>query len=232
MRHRLAASILAVLTVVSVAACGDDEEPPAVAPPPVTTAPAPAPSGPAPSVSADGGTAPAPPASSDRPEIATNPDGTVNSGGPRPATSESSINAGGLGPYQIGVSQEDLAEDRLIGKVTASTSKNCPGYAGAKGLKRYGTPTLTFYRGRLLRLTVTGDGVATDQGVKIGASMGEVRRKHPGGKALADWTGKNAWFATVGDYGLLLEMQNDRVDAIQAGMAEPMQFKHTDNQGC
>jgi hypothetical protein len=228
----LAVSILAVLTVVSLAACGDDEEPPAAVPPPVTAAPVPVPSGAAPSVRVESGTATVPPAAASKPEIVTNPDGTVNSGGPRPATSPSSINAGGLGPYRIGVSQEDLAEDRLIGKVTASTSKNCPGYAGAKGLKRYGTPTLTFYRGRLLRLTVTGAGVATDKGVKVGASMGDVKRKHPGGKALADWTGKNAWFATVGDYGLLFGMKNDRVDAIQAGMAEPMQFKHTDNQGC
>jgi hypothetical protein len=130
------------------------------------------------------------------------------------------------------VSSEDLLEDRLIGKVTASTSDNCPGYAGAKGVKRYGTPTLTFFKGRLLRLTVTGDGVATDRGVKVGTSMADARKKHPTGKALADWTGRNAWFTTVGDYGLLFDPEDDRVAAIQAGMAEPMQFKHTDNQGC
>jgi hypothetical protein len=214
-----------------LAACGDDEEPTVAAtlPQPLTSASAPSPAA---SLRTHSGSATAPPASIDRPEIVTNPDGTVNSGGPRPATSDGAITAGGLGPYKIGVSSEDLIEARLIGKVTPSTSGNCRGYAGAKGLKRYGTPTLTFFQGRLLRLTVTGEEVATDQGVKVGTSMRDARRKHPNGKPLADWTGKNAWFATVGDYGLLFDSRNDRVAAIQAGMAEPMQFKHTDNQGC
>jgi hypothetical protein len=180
----------------------------------------------------ESGAATASPVPADRPEIVTNPDGTVNSGGPRPATSDDAITAGGLGPYKIGVNQEDLVEARLIGKVTASRSENCPGYAGAKGLDRYGSPVLTFYRGRLLRLTVAGDGVKTDQGVAVGTSMKEVQRRYPRGKALSDWTGRNAWFATTGDYGLLFPMNDNRVASIQAGMAEPMQFKHTDNQGC
>jgi hypothetical protein len=218
---------MAGFLAAGLAACGDDEEPPVAAKVPQTSAPAPAGS-----LRTHSGSATAPPASISRPDIVTNPDGTVNSGGPRPATSETAITAGGLGPYRIGVSAEDLLEDRVVGKVTASTSANCPGYAGAKGLKRYGTPTLTFFRGRLLRLTVTGDGVGTDRGVKVGTSMADARKKYPAGKALADWTGKNAWFATVGDYGLLFDTRDDRVAAIQAGMAEPMQFKHTDNQGC
>lgn len=226
MSHRLAASILAVVTVVSLAGCGDDEEPPA--PAPAASEPAPAPS----ALPTGSGSATAPPVATHRPEIVTNPDGTVNSAGPRPATSDDAVTAGGLGPYKIGVNQADLAEAKLIGKVTPSRSENCPGYAGAKGLKRYGSPVLTFYRDRLLRLTVTAEGVKTDQGVTVGTPMSEVQRRYPDGKPLADWTGRNAWFATIGSYGLLLTTENDRVASIQAGMAGPMQFKHTDNQGC
>jgi hypothetical protein len=35
-----------------------------------------------------------------------------------------------------------------------------------------------------------------------------------------------------GDYALLFPVTNDKVALVQAGMAEPLQFKYTDNQGC
>lgn len=231
MGHRFAVSIIAALTVVSVAACGsDDEDPPA--PPPAaaasaTSAPVAPSAGPGSAAGPQDGTT-----ATGKPEIVTNPDGTINSGGPRPATSDRAVTAGGFGPYKIGVSQDDLRSAGLIGKVTASKSENCPGYAGAKGIGKYRSPSLLFFQGRLLRLTVTGGGVETDKGVKIGSRMADVQGAYPGGKQLDDWTGKRAWFATVGDYGLLFLLTDGKVSSIQSGMAEPMQYKYTDDQGC
>jgi hypothetical protein len=79
---------------------------------------------------------------------------------------------------------------------------------------------------------VTSADVATDKGVKVGTSLANVKAQYPGGKQLDDWTGTSAWFATVGDFALLFPTRNGKVAAIQAGMAEPLQYKYTDNQGC
>ena len=222
MRLRCIVVLAAVAALVT--ACGDD--------PDDTATPAPAPAG---SSAAAGPSAAAPiiePDGTGKPEIATNPDGTINSGGPRPGTSESVLTAGGFGPYKIGVSQKDLASGDLIGKVTAIRSGNCAGYGTAKGIGRYHSPELVFFKGRLLRLTVSAADLATDKGVKVGAPMSDVRSRYPAGKQIDDWTGRGAWLAPVGDYGLLFDMRDAKVAAIQAGMTEPMQFKYTDDQGC
>jgi hypothetical protein len=221
---RLRPIVVLVAAAVLLTACSDD--------PDDTAAPAPAPAG---SAAAAGPSADAQitdPGGTGKPEIATNPDGTINSGGPRPGTSESVVTAGGFGPYKIGVSQKDLESGGLVGKVSAVKSGNCPGYGTAKGISRYHSPALVFFKGRLLRLTVATDDVATDKGVKVGTTMGDVRAKYPAGKQIDDWTGRGAWLATIGDYGLLFDMRDDKVAGIQAGMTEPMQFKYTDNQGC
>jgi hypothetical protein len=222
-RHR---SAVLILTLLALSACGDSDEDPA--PPPAAAASAPAsaaPAGPASAPSAQG-------TATGKPEIVTNPDGTINSGGPRPATSDTELTAGGFGPYKIGVARKELESAKLVSKVTAIRSENCVGYATAKGLAKYGTPTLTFYDGRLLRLTVTSGKVRTDQGVTIGTTMSDVQKRYPAGKQIDDFTGRGAWLATVGDFGLLFDMRDSKVAALQAGMTEPMQFKYTDNQGC
>jgi hypothetical protein len=216
--------VVLVAAAVLLTACSDD--------PDDTAAPAPAPAG---STAAADPSAAAPiiePGGSGKPEIATNPDGTINSGGPRPGTSESVVTAGGFGPYKIGVAQKDLESGDLIGKVDTVKSGNCAGYGTAKGIGRYHSPALVFFKGRLLRLTVSAAGVATDKGVKIGTAMSDVQGKYPDGKQIDDWTGRGAWLAPVGDYGLLFDMRDAKVAGIQAGMTEPMQFKYTDDQGC
>jgi hypothetical protein len=165
-------------------------------------------------------------------EIAKNPDGTVNSASAKPVTAESTMSAGGLGPYKIGATLKDLQADGLVGKTEKLRADNCPDYLGAKGKAKYHSPQLVFFDGRLLRLTVSGDGVTTSRGVKIGSKVATVRSKYADGKQIDDWTGRPAWLSTIGDYGLLFELTGDKVSGLQAGMAEPMQFKYTDNQGC
>lgn len=233
-RHR---SAVLILILLALTACSDPDED---APPPIAavSAPAAGPSAPAGSPEAGSPAAPAPASptrtatATGRPEIVTNPDGTINSGGPRPPTSDAALTAGGFGPYKIGVTQRELAAANLLGKVTTVKSGNCVGYATAKGVAKYRAPQLTFYDGRLLRLTVTSAKVRTDKGVTVGTAMGEVRKQYPDGKQIDDWTGRGAWLATVGDFGLLFDLRDDRVAALQAGMTGPMQFKYTDNQGC
>ncbi len=223
------------LGLLALTACSDPDTDPGAAavppPPPSAAAPVPAPDGSDP-VAAVPSATPAAGTATGKPEIATNPDGTVNSGGARPATSESELTAGGLGPYKIGVAQKDLTAAGLVGKVTAVESANCAKYATAKGLAKYRAPLLTFYDGRLLRINLTSGKVRTDKGVTIGTPMAEVKKRYPAGKQIDDWSGRGSWLATVGDFGLLFDVRDDRVAALQAGMTEPMQFKYTDNQGC
>jgi hypothetical protein len=225
MRHR---SAVLIFTLLALSACSDSGDEPA-APPPPAAAGSPAPA--VPSAAPPASPAAATTVPSGRPEIVTNPDGTVNSGGPRPATSDSQLTAGGIGPYKIGVARKDLESAKLVGKVTSIRSENCAGYATAKGLARYKSPALMFFEGRLLRLTVTAD-VQTDKGVRIGTTMAKVKASYPDGKQIDDFTGRGSWLATVGDFGLLFDMRDGKVAAMQAGMTEPMQFKYTDNQGC
>jgi len=222
MRHPRVVLIAVALMVLGVAACSHDKK----------DIPAASASDAGTSANTGAGAAPTTePTIKGTPEITKNPDGTFNRGG-RPATLAAAVTAGGFGPYKIGVSQDDLASAGLIGKVSTARSANCPGYATATGLSNYHSPALVFYRGRLLHLTVTSADVATDKGVKVGTSLANVKGQYPGGKQLDDWTGTSAWFATVGDFALLFPTRNGKVSAIQAGMAEPLQYKYTDNQGC
>jgi hypothetical protein len=166
------------------------------------------------------------------PEIAKNPDGTVNSAKPKPVTAESTMSAGGLGPYKIGATLKELQAADLVGKTSPLRADNCPDYVGAKGKAKYHSPELVFFDGRLLRMAVTADGITTSRGVKIGGKMATVKQKYPDGKQIDDSVGKAAWLSSIGDYGLLFESKGDKVSSLQAGMTEPMQFKYTDNQGC
>jgi hypothetical protein len=165
-------------------------------------------------------------------EIAENPDGTVNTAKVKPVTAESTISAGGLGPYKIGATLRQLQADGLVGKTAKLRADNCLNHLSAKGEAKYHSPELVFFDGRLLRMTVSGSKVTTSRGLEGGSKMAAVQAKYPEGKRIDDWTGKPAWLSTIGDYGLLFVFSGDKVATVQAGMAEPMQFKYTDNQGC
>ena len=223
-RVRGAAVFMTVLTVATMAACTKDKRPsewgdgtpqqsaaapaPSVAPKPV----------PIPEKTTTG-----------KPEITKNPDGTVNDVRKRPVTSDTGLSAGGLGPYQVGAQLTKLKSDGLVKN---AKSLDCKDYVGAAGTAKFHAPKLVFYRGKLLRMTIADGKVATARGIKLGSTMTAVQAKYPDGKQIDDWTGRGAWVATIGDYGLLFDMKDQKVSGIQAGMAEPMQFKYTDNQGC
>ncbi|GAB1643390.1 hypothetical protein [Krasilnikovia sp. MM14-A1259] len=222
MRHRRPTVLaVAALALLAVAACSHDAPKPA----PAVTASAPPEAGvgtPEPTPPDATGTA--------KPAFSKNPDGTANrSGAPQPTTEDSTISAGGLGPYKIGVPEETLKSAGLLTR--PPTAKSCTGYSGAIGLAKYHSPTLVFFKGRLLYLGVSA-GVTTAQGPKIGTAVADVKRGYPRGKQLDDWSGASAWLVPTGDYALLFTMKDDKVALVQAGMAEPLQFRFTDRQGC
>ena len=228
MRHRRVVLAVAAMTLVGVTACSHDKKDDAPAPgAPVVAATAGDPVASAPA-------GPTSPASGPKvkPAFTKNPDGTINSAGPRPVTSGTTLSAGGFGPYKIGASQADLKAAGLLGKVSKAREDNCADYTVSKGLSKYHSPALSFYNGRLLHLTVSSSAIKTDKGVKVGTTLANVKGQYPSGKQLTDFSGAGAWFATNGAYALLFGIGDDKVKIIQAGMAEPIQFKYTDDQGC
>ena len=228
MRHRRVVLAVTALMLIGVTACSHDKKDDAAAPG-------------APTAGATAGDPAATPVAGptttgadakSKPAFTKNPDGTINSAGPRPAASGTTLTAGGFGPYKIGVSQADLRAAGLLGKVSKARQDNCKDYTEAKGLSKYHSPALSFYNGRLLHLSVSSSAIKTDKGVKVGTTLANVKGQYPSGKQLTDYSGAGAWFATNGAYALLFGIGNDKVKTIQAGMAEPIQFKYTDDQGC
>jgi hypothetical protein len=227
MRHRRVVLAVAALTLIGVTACSHDKKD-AAAP----GAPAAGASAGDPAASPLAGTSTTGSNAKGKPAFTKNPDGTINSAGPRPAASGTTLNAGGFGPYKIGVSQADLKAAGLLGKVSKAREDNCADYTVAKGLSKYHSPALSFYNGRLLHLTVSSAAIKTDKGVNVGTTLANVKGQYPSGKQLTDFSGAGAWFASEGAYALLFGIGDSKVKSIQAGMAEPIQFKYTDDQGC
>ena len=237
MRHRPVLLTVVAFTLISLAGCGDD-------------APDDQAAGPAPSVAVTGAsevpiapsatvTTAAPSASA---TVTADADGSTElgtvtkPGAPkststgRPATSATVLTASGLGPYKVGSSQKDLKAAGLLGKIDSSAG--CPDFAVVKGLSKYQTPTLVFFQGKLQYTSVTSTKVATDKGAAVGMPSADVPVRHPEGKQLDDFYGATAWFAPSGKNALLFRIEDGKVESIEAGLAEPLQFRFTDGEGC
>jgi hypothetical protein len=148
----------------------------------------------------------------------------------KPGTSATTLTATGLGPYQVAVKRTALASAGVLGKV--DTSKGCTDFVVAKGTSKYHAPTLVFYQGKLQYTSVTSTAVATGKGARVGTSYADVKNRHADGKELTDWLGAPAWFVTSGSNALLFRLKNGKVHTIEAGVAEPLQFRYTDGEGC
>jgi hypothetical protein len=233
MRHHRVLSGAAVLAVLFVAGCGSDAKEDAAAPPvgapssvaapsEVVTS-APAPSG-APAASATPAGGPAPTAGSNKPPGKPGRVGSITNP-VRPV-----VSAEGVGPYQVAVTNGELKSAGLLG--TVETSKGCPDFVVAKGLASYHTPVLVFFKGKLQYVSVTSSSLPTDQGAAVGMSLADVKKKHPAGKQLSDWNGGIGWFAQTESDALLFRFKNSKVETIEAGLAETLQFRFTDGEGC
>jgi hypothetical protein len=232
MRHRRVLTSIAVLSLLFAAGCSSDDDPAA----------APAPAGAAPTT-ADAGSSdnpiPGAPADAGGPTAAPTTDGTAaptDKPGQSTATAKpgfapgAQLNASGLGPYQVASPRKDLEAAGLLGKVESSAG--CPDFVVAKGLKQYQTPSLVFYQGKLQYTTVSSTKTATAAGAHVGMKLADVKKKYPKGKQLDDWNGAIAWFATTGPNALMFRFKDNKVESIEAGLAEPLQFRFTDGEGC
>jgi hypothetical protein len=140
------------------------------------------------------------------------------------------LSAAGLGPYQVAAPRAGLQEAGLLTSV--DTSAGCPDFVVAKGLPGYQTPGLVFYQGKLQYASVTSSKTATTKGAKVGMKLADVKKKYPKGKQLDDWNGAVAWFAAEGRNALMFRFKSNKVESIEAGVADPLQFRFTDGEGC
>lgn len=237
MRLRRATLAIAALSLLGVAACGDDSEDKAGQPAFVDAstgasagaAPG-APGGASAGPGGGSGTGPSTPAGEGTATVKPPKKGGGAKQGPaggRQAAAPEVLSAAGVGPYAIGVKQQELTSSGLVGKV--STKDAC---ATARGLSDYDSPALAFSGGKLQRLTVTSTKLATSTGATVGSSYADVKGQYPGGKQLNDWNGASAWYALDGANALLFRIKDDKVASIDAGAGQAVQFKYTDQQGC
>jgi hypothetical protein len=223
---------IAALTMLGVAACGDDSDDNATPATPAASASVAASAAASgagtlggPGASAAASTAPTEGTSATKPPKK----GAGANQGPagKPAGSPDVLTAAGMGPYSVGVAQTELKSAGLVGAVT--TKDAC---ATAKGLSEYHSPALAFTGGKLQRLTVTSSKVTTTTGAKVGTSYANVKGMYPNGKQLDDWVGASAWYTLDGGNALLFRIADDKVASIDAGVGQAVQYFYTDKQGC
>ncbi|HET9517517.1 MAG TPA: hypothetical protein VFO77_07330 [Actinoplanes sp.] len=223
MTHRPLLTGIAVLCLWFTAGCGTDDPAPAPTPAGASASAADfgSPGNPIPGAPADAGGPSAGPAVPAEP-VTPAAEPTVES--------DAQLSASGLGPYQVGASRKQLAASGLFRAVR--TSGGCPDHVVATGLKAYRSPSLVFYRGKLQYTTVTSAKTTTTAGARVGMTAAQVKQKHPNGKQLDDWNAATAWFAPAGSNALLFRFTDGKVSSIDAGLAEPIQFRFTDGEGC
>jgi hypothetical protein len=204
-QHRHAALAAVAITLLGVAACGDDSDD----------------AGAFVNPSAGASTAASPSAAASAPS-AHNGQAQVGK-----QTGSDVVSAAGLGPYLAGVAQKDLSSAKLISSV-----KKVDTCTAAAGLSKYRAPALAFSNGKLTRVAITSTKVKTPGGAKIGMSYDDVKKLYPAGKQLDNWVGASAWYAADGGNALLFKISDGKVSEIDAGASEAVQFSYTDQQNC
>ncbi len=237
MRHRRILTSVAVLTLLLTAGCGSDDKDQAAVPAPAGAVPTtaagdPGVASPDPHASSAGVPGAAAPTENAPTEKSTGKPGRSGRGTAPKGSSVTGppLGATGLGPYQVAAARDALKAAGLLGKV--DTSAGCPDFVVAKGLPQYQSPVLVFHQGKLQYTRVTSSKTATSAGAKVGMKLADVKKKYPAGKQLDDWNGAIAWFATTGSNALMFRFKDNKVESIEAGLAEPLQFRFTDGEGC
>jgi hypothetical protein len=215
--RRILASTAAVAVLFGLAGCGSgrDVASPVTPAPSTTTAPAAT----APPAIASGEPAPTGPAPT-RPAPRPSPTGPA---------AEAVLTPKGLGPYQVGVS---VAQLRSLGLVdTLRTIPSCPDLGNVIG--QLEDPDLVFYKEKLTYLSVDSPYIKTGKGARVGMSLAEVKAKHPTGRQLDDGLGGKAWLVTEGTNAMLFRASaGGKVEQIDAGKAETIEFRFTEGEGC
>jgi len=150
---------------------------------------------------------------------------------PAPAPVEPlTISAAGLGPYTIGATMSRLKADGLL--LNNYEYDACPFWAIAGGTKKYGSPGLSFWHGKLISVNV-GGGTPSDRGIRVGAALSDVKARYPQGTKIT--VGPNAitgWFVKNGDHALFFNYEAGVVQSIEAGTAQFEKDGPSDTQGC
>ncbi len=158
-----------------------------------------------------GGSATAPPPS---PTPATRPDLTTK----------------GLGPYVVGARLDALRTAGLA--VNVRETPACPGIAAAQGTAAYGKPDLAFYQGALQYLSVTDPQVRTADGAHVSMPEAQVRAAYAGATDINNIQGGRGLMVQEGANALLFHIGTGVVSRIEAGLAEPLEFRFTEGEGC
>ena len=219
--RRLLASTAAVVVLFGLAGCGSDRD---VA----------SPAGPAPTATATEVTAPATTAP---PAIASGEPAPTRAAPTRPALKPSPSGAAtgevltpkGLGPWTVGVSVAQLRGKGLVD--TLQTIPSCPDLGNVIG--QLEDPDLVFYQNKLIYLSVDSTYIKTAKGARVGMPLAEIKAKHPGGRQLDDGLGGTAWLVTEGVNGMLFRFgASGKVERIDAGKAETIEFRFAEGEGC
>lgn len=231
MRYRRVLLSVAAFALLAAAGCSSGTSDEAGTPPPVAAGPSSVAAGPATSGAAGQPTF-VPPTESRRTEgTSVKPGGGTATARPGSGFAPGAqLSATGLGPYRVETPQAGLRDAGLL--TSAKTSPGCPDFVVAKGLPGFQTPSLVFYQGKLQYASVTSSKIATTKGAKVGMKLADVKKKYPKGKQLDDWNGAVAWFAAEGKNALMFRFKSNKVERIEAGVAEPLQFRFTDGEGC
>ncbi|MEU8264948.1 hypothetical protein AB0C02_30580 [Micromonospora sp. NPDC048999] len=157
---------------------------------------------------------------------------TGGAASPSPAADDQTVRPGGLGPYRIGGSLDDLrAKGHLATPV--KTTGGCPDYATSTGRPEYNSPDLVFYQKKLIWLSLSSPQARTPEGAHVGTPLAEAKKRHPDGRELSDGLGGRAWLVTQGKNALLLRIgSGGAVTLIEAGVAETLEFRFTEGEGC
>jgi len=90
-----------------------------------------------------------------------------------------------------------------------------------------------FFQGTLESLRVTDPRVRTAEGVTVGQTGAKVRDTYAAASDLNNGQGGRALIVQVGAHALLFRVDiRDVVTSIDAGLADPLQFRFTDGEGC
>jgi hypothetical protein len=196
--------------------------------PRTVSGPAPAGSGPAVVIPSSQPTAvltTTPPAPSTGPSMAA----STAAGEPTQARVDDNLYPTGIGPYRVGARFAELQSRGLLTDV--QTDSVCPG-EGGRGLDSFYRPYLNFFDGRLTFLMIDDPRAHTAAGATPGMTLAEVKARHPDGRQLTR-LGHYIWLTSEGGYGMSFRFDDrGRVQMIEAGPAETLEFRFTEGEGC
>jgi hypothetical protein len=133
------------------------------------------------------------------------------------------VRVDGVGPFKVGVHYENL-EKTFRGQLVRepSASKQCfvARLTNAPGVR------LTFVKGTMQRIDITGGGIVSDRGVHVGDPLSKLTRVYGDAvKETPPWPSDAGQYHTVtaggGQFAIRYLANGGRVAAIQAGTWTP-----------